>query len=416
MQYCPTECDDWMICGEARTVRVPRARPRSTRPSACSAEHGDEAKVLAGGQSLVPMLALRLTRFDHLVDLNRHRRAAADRASQRPLGSRGDGPPGRGRARRCGRAGRPAAGRGDAAIGHFQIRNRGTVGGSIAHADPAAECPAVALALDAEMDIAGPGGRAQRSCGRVLRRACGRPRSSPTSCSSVCASRCGAPAAGFAVEEVARRHGDFALAGCACAVQVDDGRVSRASIGSVRRRRRRRCAPTRPRRRSSAACPAARRDGDRAARQRRAGPARRPARIGDAASPAGRVRSSPARWHGRSRRPAVSEMSVSMTVNGVAHTICVEPRKTLADFLREDCRLTGTHLGCEHGVCGACTVLLDGDAVRAVPDVRGAGRRGRGHDDRGPRARTASSTRCRRRSATSTACSAGSARRASWSR
>jgi carbon-monoxide dehydrogenase small subunit len=43
----------------------------------------------------------------------------------------------------------------------------------------------------------------------------------------------------------------------------------------------------------------------------------------------------------------------------------VEPRRTLADFLREDCGLTGTHLGCEHGVCGACTVLVDGEAVRA---------------------------------------------------
>jgi carbon-monoxide dehydrogenase small subunit len=43
----------------------------------------------------------------------------------------------------------------------------------------------------------------------------------------------------------------------------------------------------------------------------------------------------------------------------------VEPRRTLADFLREDCRLTGTHLGCEHGVCGACTVLVDGAAVRS---------------------------------------------------
>jgi carbon-monoxide dehydrogenase small subunit len=61
----------------------------------------------------------------------------------------------------------------------------------------------------------------------------------------------------------------------------------------------------------------------------------------------------------------MSEVPVSMTVNGVSTTICVEPRKTLADALREDCRLTGTHLGCEHGVCGACTVLLDGEAVRA---------------------------------------------------
>ena len=54
-----------------------------------------------------------------------------------------------------------------------------------------------------------------------------------------------------------------------------------------------------------------------------------------------------------------------MTVNGSARHGRVEARKTLADFLREDLALTGTHLGCEHGVCGACTVLLDGEAVRS---------------------------------------------------
>jgi carbon-monoxide dehydrogenase small subunit len=54
-----------------------------------------------------------------------------------------------------------------------------------------------------------------------------------------------------------------------------------------------------------------------------------------------------------------------MTVNGEERETTVEPRLTLADFLRERCHLTGTHLGCEHGVCGACTVLVDGAAVRA---------------------------------------------------
>jgi carbon-monoxide dehydrogenase small subunit len=61
----------------------------------------------------------------------------------------------------------------------------------------------------------------------------------------------------------------------------------------------------------------------------------------------------------------VAEIQVSVDVNGTRHDAMVEPRKTLADFLREDCALTGTHLGCEHGVCGACTVLLDGAAVRS---------------------------------------------------
>jgi aerobic carbon-monoxide dehydrogenase small subunit len=56
---------------------------------------------------------------------------------------------------------------------------------------------------------------------------------------------------------------------------------------------------------------------------------------------------------------------VEITVNGERRHASVEARKTLTDFLREDCGLTGTHLGCEHGVCGACTVLLDGDAVRS---------------------------------------------------
>jgi carbon-monoxide dehydrogenase small subunit len=56
---------------------------------------------------------------------------------------------------------------------------------------------------------------------------------------------------------------------------------------------------------------------------------------------------------------------VEVNVNGEQRRAVVEARKTLADFVREDCGLTGTHLGCEHGVCGACTVLMDGEAVRS---------------------------------------------------
>ena len=59
------------------------------------------------------------------------------------------------------------------------------------------------------------------------------------------------------------------------------------------------------------------------------------------------------------------ELQVEMTVNGRRRAGVAEPRVTLADFLRENCGLTGTHLGCEHGACGACTVLLDGQAVRS---------------------------------------------------
>jgi len=61
----------------------------------------------------------------------------------------------------------------------------------------------------------------------------------------------------------------------------------------------------------------------------------------------------------------MGEVTVKVTVNGRVFESAVEPRLTLADFLRERCHLTGTHLGCEHGVCGACTVIVDGAAVRA---------------------------------------------------
>ncbi|HEY7363143.1 MAG TPA: (2Fe-2S)-binding protein [Methylomirabilota bacterium] len=59
------------------------------------------------------------------------------------------------------------------------------------------------------------------------------------------------------------------------------------------------------------------------------------------------------------------ERAIRVTVNGRTYERTVEARKTLADFLRDDLELTGTHLGCEHGVCGACTIALDGAAVRS---------------------------------------------------
>jgi aerobic carbon-monoxide dehydrogenase small subunit len=61
----------------------------------------------------------------------------------------------------------------------------------------------------------------------------------------------------------------------------------------------------------------------------------------------------------------IDTISVSVTVNGRARTITCEPRKLLSDALREDLVLTGTHVGCEHGACGACTILVDGAAVRS---------------------------------------------------
>ncbi len=81
-----------------------------------------------------------------------------------------------------------------------------------------------------------------------------------------------------------------------------------------------------------------------------------------------RVQEAPARAaprRRRRRRDPQSALTVRLSVNGEVVERHVEVRKTLADFLREDLGLTGTHLGCEHGVCGACTVLLDGAPVRS---------------------------------------------------
>jgi carbon-monoxide dehydrogenase medium subunit len=198
---------------------------------ACSvlSEYGDEAKALAGGQSLVPMLALRLTRFDHLVDLNRVDELAGVR--------RDNGHVVVGACTRQRVMERDAVVQRDLQlvaravplIGHFQIRNRGTVGGSMAHADPASEFPAVALALGAEFEIAGAGG-ARRCVGAddffvgTWTTALEAEELLASVRFPVWGRGCG-----FAIEEVARRHGDFALAGVACAVGPD--RVGLALFG-----------------------------------------------------------------------------------------------------------------------------------------------------------------------------------------
>ena len=70
------------------------------------------------------------------------------------------------------------------------------------------------------------------------------------------------------------------------------------------------------------------------------------------------------------------KLDITLTINGKNYPIRVEPRRTLADAIRDDCGQTGTHIGCEHGVCGACTVLVDGEPMRSclMFAVQAAGR------------------------------------------
>jgi carbon-monoxide dehydrogenase medium subunit len=191
----------------------------------------DEAKVLAGGQSLIPLLALRLATFEHVIDIGRidelrgierrdgamwigatTRQAAAERSAEIA-------------------AAVPLLARAIPLIGHFQIRNRGTVGGSLAHADAAAELPAVALALDAEFEAASPRGRRQIPAAGFFTGTWATALTDDEILSGVrfpiWEGRCG-----FAIQEVARRHGDFAIAGACVAVQLDhDDVVRRCAIG-----------------------------------------------------------------------------------------------------------------------------------------------------------------------------------------
>jgi aerobic carbon-monoxide dehydrogenase medium subunit len=197
------------------------------------AEHGDEAKVLAGGQSLIPMLALRLAVFDRLVDIGRiPALAGIERRGDALWIGAGTTDAAVERSPEVAAAA-PLLARATPLIGHVQIRNRGTVGGSLAHADPAAEYPAVALALDAEFDVLSPAGRrvvAAADFFKGLWTTVLAPDDLLVGVTfPVWSGRCGG-----AVEEFARRHGDFAIAGAAVAVELGaDDTVARCAVALI---------------------------------------------------------------------------------------------------------------------------------------------------------------------------------------
>jgi len=206
--------------------------PESTKEAVdLLAELGDGAKLIAGGQSLVPVLAMRLAVFDHLIDIRRITalRGIEERGDSGWIGAATtEAEIGRSAliARRL-----PLLSRATPLIGHFQIRNRGTIGGSLAHADAAAEYPAVALALDATVEALSPRGQREIPAAEFFTgiwTTALEPDELLTGVSF--------PAAtgrqGFAIEEFARRSGDFAVAGAAVAVGLDPGgRVSASGIG-----------------------------------------------------------------------------------------------------------------------------------------------------------------------------------------
>jgi carbon-monoxide dehydrogenase medium subunit len=196
-------------------------------------EFGDEAKVLAGGQSLIPMLALRLAYFDHLVDVGR---IAELKGIERRDGALWIGAGTTQAAVEASAevaAAVPLLAKATPLIGHFQIRNRGTLGGSLAHADPAAEYPAVALALDATMEVVSSGGR-RTIAANEFSEGLWSTTIEPNELLVGVSFPIWGERSGFAVQEFARRHGDFAIAGAAVGIELDDDhRIQRCAIGLI---------------------------------------------------------------------------------------------------------------------------------------------------------------------------------------
>ncbi len=205
------------------------------------AELGDGAKLIAGGQSLIPLLALRLAAFEHLIDLRKvlGLRGIEDRDGAAVWIGAGTTEAAIGRSPLVA-AKVPLLARATPLIGHFQIRNRGTIGGSLAHADAAAEYPAVALALDAVIETLSPRGQRAIPAAEFFT-GIWSTALEPDELLTGVTFRSPGGQAGFAVEEFARRPGDFAVAGTAIAIELGaaanggadgrDARVRGCAIG-----------------------------------------------------------------------------------------------------------------------------------------------------------------------------------------
>jgi carbon-monoxide dehydrogenase medium subunit len=190
---------------------------------------GDDVRLLAGGQTLVPMMNFRLATPDLLVDLNGVSELSG--IALQPDGSLVIGAMTRHRMVETSelvRAEMPLLHAAMPYIAHVQIRNRGTIGGSLAHCDPAAEWPALCMALDAEITAVGPTGSrtipiadfAQGILTTAL---------APDEILTAVSFPKQKPGRRFAIQEMARRHGDFALAGVVCTVDFDPDNVVAAS-------------------------------------------------------------------------------------------------------------------------------------------------------------------------------------------
>jgi aerobic carbon-monoxide dehydrogenase medium subunit len=193
------------------------------------AAHGDDARILAGGQSLMPILNMRLATPGRLVDLNRV--GTLSYIVERPGGVAIGAMTRQRTAERSELVATAVPLLAEALpwVGHSAIRNRGTIGGSLAHADPAAELPAVAVCLDARFTVRGEAGE-RTLAAREFFRGYLTTALAPTELLAEVWFPSALPGSGAAWIEFARRHGDYALVGVAAVVTLEGSTVRRASL------------------------------------------------------------------------------------------------------------------------------------------------------------------------------------------
>jgi|HubBroStandDraft_1064217.scaffolds.fasta_scaffold120399_2 carbon-monoxide dehydrogenase medium subunit len=194
------------------------------------AEHGDDAKLLAGGQSLVPLLALRLSAPSALIDLSgvpsldyirrENDHVAIGAMTRERTVERSE----------VVRDLVPLLSVAMPLIGHLAIRNRGTVGGSAAHADPSAEIPAVAIALDADVVVSSSARGERTVTSHDFFQGFFSTSLEPDEALIELRFPVSPPGTGVAFEEATRRHGDFAMVGAAAAVRTENARIVDARI------------------------------------------------------------------------------------------------------------------------------------------------------------------------------------------
>lgn len=191
------------------------------------ARYGDDAKILAGGQSLLPMLNLRLARPAAVIDINRV--VGLDDIAESGATVRAGALVRQRVFERWASRRLPLVAAGLALVGHAAIRNRGTVAGSIAHADPASELPALLLCLDGAVLVRSAGGEREIAAADFFQ---GPLMTAARADELVTHTRWSLPPAGtgWGFHEVARRHGDFALVGVAALLTVRAGLVQHARV------------------------------------------------------------------------------------------------------------------------------------------------------------------------------------------